>query len=51
MSRDTKDMHAPRFDLHDEQHVQAFEKRRIDVEKVARQDAGGLGDEELAPSR
>ncbi|MEU6785074.1 hypothetical protein ABZ912_38295 [Nonomuraea angiospora] len=51
MSRDTKDMHAPRSDLHAEQHVQTLEKHRIDVEKVARQDAGGLGDEELAPSR
>ncbi|MET9249925.1 hypothetical protein [Nonomuraea sp. NPDC003709] len=51
MSRDTKDMHAPRFDLHDKQHAQAFEKHRIDVEKVAHQDAGGLGGEELAPSR
>lgn len=34
MSCDTEDMHAPRFDRHDEQHVQTFEERRIDVEKV-----------------
>ncbi|MFI7134784.1 hypothetical protein ACIBQ1_54610 [Nonomuraea sp. NPDC050153] len=51
MSRDTEDMHAPRLDLHDEQHVQALEEHRIDVEKVACQGAGGLRDEELAPGR
>ncbi|MET7338801.1 hypothetical protein [Nonomuraea sp. NPDC005650] len=51
MSCDTEDMHAPCFDLHDEQYVQAFEEHRVDVEKVAGQDAGGLRAEELAPGR
>lgn len=51
MSRHTKDVHAPSFDLHNEQHVQALEEHRIDVEKVARQDARGLSSKELAPAR
>ncbi|MEU5869450.1 hypothetical protein ABZ815_50390 [Nonomuraea sp. NPDC047529] len=51
MSRDAENVHAPRFDLHNEQHVQALEEHRIDVEKVARQDAGGLSSQELAPAQ
>jgi hypothetical protein len=33
--RNRNDVHAPCFHVHHEQHVQAFQEDRVDVEEVA----------------
>jgi hypothetical protein len=48
---DAEDVDAARFDLHDEEHVQAPEEHGVDVQEVAGQDAGCLGGQELPPGR
>ena len=42
-------MHAPCPDLDEEQDVKRLEKRGLDREEIARQDAGYLSLQELAP--
>jgi hypothetical protein len=44
-----EDEHPPGLHLHDEQHVQALEEDRVDVEEVAGQQAVRLGEQERAP--
>jgi hypothetical protein len=43
------DVYAAGGDLDEEEHVDPFEEDGVDGEKVARQDATGLGGEELLP--
>ena len=38
MAGHTHDVHTPRTDLHHEQHVQAFQKDRVNMEEVAGQE-------------
>jgi hypothetical protein len=49
VSGHAEDVHAPGLYFHDEQHVEALEKDRVDVEEIARQQAAGLRPEECAP--
>ena len=51
MGGDAQDVHGPGLDLHHEQDVQALEQHGVDVQEVARQDAGRLGGQELPPGR
>jgi hypothetical protein len=46
---DAEDVHGPALDLHHEQDVQALEQDGVDVEEVAREDAGCLRGQELPP--
>jgi hypothetical protein len=49
VSGHAEDMHAPGRYLHDEKHVQAFEKDRVHVEEVAGQQTVGLSAQECPP--
>ena len=49
VSGHAEDVHAPGLYFHDEQHVEALEKDRVDVEEIARQQAAGLRPEECPP--
>jgi hypothetical protein len=48
---DTEDVQDAALDLDHEQHVEAAEKDRVDVEEVCCHDPLGLGGEELRPGR
>ena len=51
MGGDAQDVYGPGLDLHHEQDVQALEKRGVDVQEIAGQDAGRLTGQELPPGR
>ncbi|WSG44009.1 hypothetical protein OHA72_10900 [Dactylosporangium sp. NBC_01737] len=47
---DAEDVHPPRADLHDKQHVQPPQCDGVDVEEVGRQQPGRLGPQERPPT-
>jgi hypothetical protein len=51
VSRHTDDVHLAGRKLQEEQHVDRFEKHRVDGEEVARQNRLRLGGQELLPGR
>jgi hypothetical protein len=51
MGGDTQDVHGPGLDLHAEQHINAPQENRVDMQEVAGQDPGGLRGQELPPGR
>jgi hypothetical protein len=51
MGGDAADVHGPGLDLHHEPDIHAPEQDRVDMQKIARQDASGLGGQELPPRR
>jgi hypothetical protein len=42
-----EDVHPAGGDLHDEQHVQAAQRQRVDVEEVRREQSGRLRPQDL----
>jgi hypothetical protein len=51
MGGDAKNVDSPGLDLHHEQQVHASQQDGVDVQEIARQDAGRLGGQELPPGR
>ena len=51
MRGDAQDVHCPGLDLHDEQHIQATQTDRVEVEEVCGDQTRGLGAQELLPGR
>jgi hypothetical protein len=49
VSGDAQGVHPPCADLHHEEHVQASEEDRVDVQEVAGEDSVRLGGQELPP--
>ena len=49
MRGDAQDVHGPGPDLQHEQHVQALEQHRVDMQEVTGENAGSLGGQELPP--
>jgi hypothetical protein len=51
MRSDAQDVHGPGLDLQHEQHIQTLQQHRVHMQEVTREDARGLGGQELPPRR